>query len=118
MKRKSNKIENRKAFRAPTILRVDYHTSDSSYIEFAGNVSAGGLFIATGTPLKPGTYMVLEIQGPESKHPVRVKAKVMWNRTRLTSMDQKRGMGVQFEDIDESTKEKIKDIVKRLRSNH
>lgn len=118
MKQKSNKSEQRKGFRAPTILKVDYHTSDSSYIEFVGNVSAGGLFIATRNPLKPGTELTLEFLGPESKHPIRVKAEVIWNRTRLTSADQKRGMGVQFEDVDESTKEKIKGIAKRLQSNH
>ena len=101
--------------RISAVIRIDYHTTDSFFTDFADNISNGGMFIATTKPLKPGTRLSLEFLLPECDYPIHVKAKVAWSRS-VPSENQKQGIGVQFDDLSASTKDKINTIVKRLRS--
>lgn len=105
----------RKTPRTSTVIRINYHTVDSFFRDFADNISAGGMFIATPKPLKPGTQLSLEFLLPECDYPIQVKAKVVWNRS-VPSEGRQRGMGVQFESFSPSAKDKINTIVKQLRS--
>ena len=73
------------------------------------------MFIATPKPLKPGTQLSVEFLIPEYDYPIRVKAKVSWSRS-VPSEGQTRGMGVKFDSLSPSVKDKINTIVKRLRS--
>ncbi|MDL1958570.1 MAG: TIGR02266 family protein [Deltaproteobacteria bacterium] len=107
--------DRRKKSRMPIIIQIDYHAVDSFFRDFADNISAGGMFIATPKPLKPGTQLSLEFLLPGCNYPIRVKAEVMWNRDK-TSIDQWRGMGVKFDSLSPSVRDKINTIVKQLRS--
>jgi uncharacterized protein (TIGR02266 family) len=107
--------ERRKTSRTSTVIQVDYNTVDSLFREFADNISTGGMFITTPKPLKPGTRVSLEFLLPGCDYPIRVKAEVTWNRDKA-SIDQRRGMGVKFDSLSSSAKDKINTIVKRLRS--
>jgi uncharacterized protein (TIGR02266 family) len=107
--------ERRKTSRTSTVIQVDYNTVDSLFREFADNISTGGMFITTPKPLKPGTRVSLEFLLPGCDYPIRVKAEVTWNRDK-TFIDQRRGMGVKFDSLSPSAKDKINTIVKRLRS--
>lgn len=101
--------------RISTVIRVNYHTTDSFFTDFADNISNGGMFIATPKPLRPGTQLSLEFLLPECDYPIHVKAKVTWSRS-VPSEGQKRGMGVKFDNLSPSAKDKINTIVKRLKS--
>ena len=107
--------ERRKKSRMPIIIQINYHTVDSFFRDFAEDLSAEGMFIATPKPLEPGTPLSLEFLLPECNYPIRVKAEVMWNRDE-TSVEQRRGMGIKFENLSPDAKDKINTIVKRLRS--
>jgi type IV pilus assembly protein PilZ len=119
MKKGTSQGEHRKisriSTRTSTVIRVNYHTTDSFFTDFADNISDGGMFIATPKPLKPGTRLSLEFLLPECDYPIHVKAKVAWSRS-VPSEGQQRGMGVKFDDLSPSAKNKINTIVKRLRS--
>ena len=65
------------------------------YLEsVAGNLSLGGMFLATRYTFRPGTLLQLEfaIPGLEQAEPVRARAIVRWRRWWRNP----RGMGVQF----------------------
>jgi uncharacterized protein (TIGR02266 family) len=106
--------DRRKKSRMPIIIQIDYHAVDSFFREFADNISTGGMFIATPKPLKPGTQLSLEFLLPGCDYPIRVKAEVTWNRDKTS--DQRRGMGVKFDSLSPSAKDKINTVVKQLRS--
>ncbi len=105
----------RKTPRTSTVIRVDYHTVDSFFRDFADNISAGGMFIVTPKPLRPGTQLILEFMLPGYNYPIRVKAEVIWNRSK-SSVNQRRGMGVKFDNLSPNAKDKVNTIVKRLRA--
>jgi uncharacterized protein (TIGR02266 family) len=115
MKKGISHAGQRKTPRTSTVIQVDYHTADSFFRDFVDNVSTGGMFIATPKPLEPGTQLRLEFLLPGFNYPIRVKAEVMWNRDK-SSVNQRRGMGVKFENLSPNAKDKINTIVKRLRS--
>ena len=117
MKKGISHARQRKTTRTSTIIQVDYHTADSFFRDFVDNISTGGMFIATPKPLKPGTQLRLEFLLPGCDYPIRVKGEVTWSR-RLSagSEGQRRGMGVKFDHLSPSAKDKINNIVKRLRS--
>ena len=108
--------KHRKTPRTPIAIQVNYHAVDNFLRDFADDLSTGGMFIATQEPPEPGTQLILEFMLPRCNYPIRVKAKVMWSRTKLTSTDQIRGMGVKFIDLSASAEDKINAIVKKLRS--
>jgi len=108
--------KHRKTPRTPIAIQVNYHAVDNFLRDFADDLSTGGMFIATQEPAEPGTQLILEFMLPGYNYPIRVKAEVMWSRTKLTSTDQIRGMGVKFIDLSASAKDKINAIVKKLSS--
>ncbi|HID98014.1 MAG TPA: TIGR02266 family protein [Thermodesulfobacteriaceae bacterium] len=108
----------RAARRAPAVIQVDYRTVDRFFTDFAENLSTGGLFIATPRPLEPGTTLILEFLLPECHHPIRVKAEVMWNTSKLRRMKgQRRGMGLKFANLSQRDRKKIDVIVSKLKSS-
>ncbi len=107
--------KHRKTHRTPIAIQVNYHAVDNFLRNFVDDLSTGGMFIATQEPFEPGTQLILEFMLPGHNYPIRVKAEVMWNRTR-TSTNQIRGMGVKFIDLSASAEDKINAIVKKLSS--
>ena len=65
---------------------------------FTGNVSSGGLFIATDNPLEQGQHFVLQLQLPGAPEPIQIKCEVVWASTKREGIDQQTavGMGVKF----------------------
>ncbi len=107
--------ERRKKSRTPIVIQINYHTVDSFFRDFADNISAEGMFIATPKPLEPGTKLSLEFLLPGCNYPIRVKAEVTWNRN-IHDVGRSRGMGVKFDSLSPSVKDKINTIVRQLRS--
>jgi uncharacterized protein (TIGR02266 family) len=108
----------RKQARVGTVVKVTYRAAGRFCTNFAENISSGGMFIATSRPLPPGTTMTLEFFSPGSSQPLKAKARVVWVRTRLSAPGSKRGMGVQFMELDETEKARIKEIVDELKQKN
>jgi uncharacterized protein (TIGR02266 family) len=71
-----------------------------------GNLSEGGLFLRTSTPLERGARAVLRF-GLEQ--PVEAVARVVWSR--VEGQGGPPGMGLAFETVDEQAREAIRRLI-------
>jgi uncharacterized protein (TIGR02266 family) len=77
-----------------------------------GNLSEGGLFLRTSTPLETGTEATIRLESRGSEE-VSAQARVVWSRGDGTGHPP--GMGLQFEVIDEHGLAVIRQIVENER---
>ncbi len=108
--------DKRRQPRHPLILKVDYRDVNKFFTDFAENLSAGGMFIATRKPLPPGTSIIVEFMLPDTALKVKTRAEVVWARKNTSSPSKKRGMGIKFYDLSNEDKKKIDLLVSRLRT--
>ena len=107
-------LERRRAERADLVVRVDYQTVDEFFSEFARNINEGGLFVESETPHPLGTRVDLQFQLPGSDEPVQVSGTVV--RTSSGSGSEPPGMGIEFDDLDSQTRQRVDELVRRLRA--
>jgi len=104
----------RRASRLQHELPVAYRSVGSFLTDWATDISQGGMFINTRTPLPVGTEVKILIQLPTVESPVGLSGRV----TRVAQVDNPSsgvpGMGIQFTDIDPSKRQQLEDLVKRL----
>jgi uncharacterized protein (TIGR02266 family) len=110
-------VENRKHPRVPSRLRCWCEGENVTVYARVGNISEGGMFVCTSTPLIKGAAATLRF-GAES--PVETPATVMWvhsgNGGGLPT-----GMGLRFEGLDEGRVEAIRRLIEgeqRAQKNH
>lgn len=109
----SSKVERRRWERADLLVRVDYKTVDELFSEFARNINEGGLFVETDAPPALGTSVALEFQIPGSDEPIQVMGRVV--RVSDGSGKDGPGMGIEFENLDNQSRDLINDLVRQLR---
>jgi type IV pilus assembly protein PilZ len=107
------KPERRRYERADLLVRVDYKTVDELFSEFARNINEGGLFVETDAPPALGTSVALEFQIPGSDEPIQVMGRVV--RVSDGSGKDGPGMGIEFENLDNQSRDLINDLVRQLR---
>lgn len=112
----SQGVERRRWERTDLVVRVDYKTVDELFSEFARNINEGGLFVETESPPPLGTVVDLQFKLPGSSDPVQVSGSVV--RTAVGSADEPSGMGIAFGELDTETRQRINELVRRLRSSH
>jgi uncharacterized protein (TIGR02266 family) len=104
----------RRASRLQHELPVAYRSVGSFLTDWATDISQGGMFINTRTPLPVGTEVKILIQLPTVESPVGLSGRV----TRVAQFDNQSsavpGMGIQFTDIDPSKREQLEALVMRL----
>ena len=106
--------ERRRSERIELMVRVDYKTVDELFSEFARNINEGGLFVESDTPHPPGTRVDLQFKLPGGDEPVQVSGSVV--RTSPGSADEPPGMGIVFDDLDPQTRQRINEMVRRLKA--
>ena len=79
----------------------------------SGNVSAGGIFLITQEPYKPGTKLRIRFTLSDDPRPIETEGEVVWLRTRRESPERLPGMGVQFMKIANEDRERIRVFVNR-----
>ena len=104
--------ENKRAPRASTTRsRWRIAPSASFLTDWATNISQGGLFINTRTPLPVGTAVQILIQLPGASFPYQLSGRV----ARVTEFDNRAnlvpGMGLEFTDIDDAKRRDIEAFV-------
>ncbi len=80
------------------VVQVEYQRQLSFQTATASNMSVGGVFIQTATPLEAGEQMVLRFKLPGREAPVKVLGTVVWRNTDPNKRGGK-GMGIQFLDL-------------------
>jgi len=108
------RVDRRKHTRAQ--LRVTVTTTGASFTftEFSYDVSEGGVFVETNSPLAPGTSLELEFTLPEVSEPIKANGRSI----RAVTPDKAPkgrtpGMGIQFLGISPEDTGKIRDYIEK-----
>jgi uncharacterized protein (TIGR02266 family) len=96
-------------------LLVAYRTVDGFITDWAVNISRGGIFINTRTPLAVGSVVRLIVSLPDAAFPFDLTGKVIRVHEADSSGDQVAGMGLEFMDVDEDKRARLERFVERLR---
>ena len=107
-------LDRRKSQRTDLVVRVDYQTVDELFSDFARNINEGGIFVETATPHPLGTRVDLQFRLPGSDEPVRIKGTVV--RVSEDEGDEPPGVGIEFENLDGPTRQRINQLVRKLRA--
>jgi type IV pilus assembly protein PilZ len=85
------------------------------FADYAKNISKGGTFIRTSSPLDVGTELLFVLSVPGESASLPLRGEVMWkiSEARATE-DQPAGMGIRFAFADEGEREALEAFVGRL----
>lgn len=100
--------ENRKHARIPSRLRCWCEGENVTVYARVVNLSEGGLFLRTNTPLERGTRARLRLSATDVSE-VAAAAMVVW--TRSDDGEGPPGMGLQFEALEESAKTRLRALI-------
>lgn len=87
--------------RVPVAFQVTYSTAGAFLVAYTSNLSQGGVFLDTPTPLPVGTAVKLSFTTPSAPEPIVVDAVVAWVRETPTPEGHPAGMGLQFGQLDD-----------------
>jgi len=82
--------------RVQKTLALSYQDHTGFVKAYTGNLSQGGLFIRTKSPLERGEAFLLKLKLPGISDPLNIKCKVMWTRKQGEDSKRLAGMGVKF----------------------
>ena len=100
MLERANEFTTRKEKRVPKVLSLVFKDRQSFIRAYTGDISSGGLFIKTETPLSVGHQFLLKLQLPGVPNPMQIKCEVVWGRKRESSEPNKPpGMGIKFSEM-------------------
>ena len=106
-------VERRRTQRAPVTVRIEYSTVDALFSDFTRNINEGGVFIETDCPGEIDTVVHLRFRLPGTREALKVTGRVAWIEPGADGKPE--GMGVEFENLSASDRERINDLVARLR---
>lgn len=112
----SDDAKKRKFERLENELPVAYRSVDGFITDWVTNLSKGGLFINSRTPLPVGTSVRLIIQLPDTPFPFELTGRVVRVSEFDNPANEPPGMGVEFVDIDDEKRERIERFVEKLRA--
>jgi uncharacterized protein (TIGR02266 family) len=100
------RINKRNHHRKPYLKEVEFATEDRVYREFIQDISPGGLFIETGSPLTVGEEVRLILSLPNHERPIKIICEVV----RATQQ----GIGVKFKPSSPIIEEMIETLVEKM----
>lgn len=97
-------------------ILVAYRTVDGFMTDWAVNISKGGLFVNTRTPLEIGSEVKLIVSLPDGEFPFDLIGRVTWvSATREGGHPGAApGMGIEFLDVDSEKRSRLETFVKTL----
>lgn len=104
--------ENRQHERSTAIIKVNYQSQGALQMDYAQNISRGGLFLATESPFELGQGIELHLNTHGLKEPIAVPGIVRWIGERGTP--KVKGIGVQFTLEDPQVKSRIDHMVSAI----
>ena len=108
--------ELRQSPRAPVRLRVDYERMNSFFADYTSNLSKGGTFIKTTSPLEIGTICIFSFSLPALSEPLLLEGEVAWILPVEVAEARKEeaGMGVRFLFSERAAQREFEDLVERM----
>lgn len=104
---------NRHHERVALALAVEFRTAGAFLVAYSTNLSKGGIFVETETPLPVGTEIAMRIGVPGGP-PLEVQGVVAWVQAWSTE-DKPKGMGIRFAELDAAFGDAIDRIVESFR---
>lgn len=104
--------DQRQEQRMPIELKVEYKRLNTFLSDYTKNISTGGTFIKTKTPLEVGTQFVFKLYVPSIEAPVEILGIVKWISDR--DEGQGPGMGIEFRFDSDAQREGLRLMVERL----
>jgi uncharacterized protein (TIGR02266 family) len=100
--------------RVPVALEVRYASATAFLVAYTTNLSKGGVFLETPSPLPIGAEITLTISAPHAPEPMVVQGRVAWVRDYADAEGHPMGMGVQFGQLEDRYGAVIDHIVTRF----
>ena len=85
--------DHRRSARVPVALELEYRSAGAFLVAYTTNLSKGGIFIETSTPLPIGTVVAMQLHAPLTPA-CDVQGTVAWLRPESTGPGQPAGMGI------------------------
>lgn len=80
------------------MLQLQYRSAGHLLVNYCTNLSRGGVFVPSATPLPAGSRIQLELSVPGDPEPTRLDAEVRWVR-QIDAPEGPAGMGLAFADL-------------------
>ena len=102
-------IDRRREERVETTVRAEFQ---EEYWAYTKNLSNGGAFILTSSPLDLGEEILLKLHLPDGGAEIGVDCKVVWtNQYGRETQDLRRGMGVKFLNLQREAQKRIETYI-------
>ncbi len=98
-------------------MLVAYRTVDGFMTDWAVNISKGGLFVNTRTPLDVGAEVKLILQLPDGNASFDLMGRVNWVNPAGGEGNAAPGMGIEFLDVSAETRERLEAFVQKLNAS-
>jgi uncharacterized protein (TIGR02266 family) len=96
-------------------LLVDSPDSEAYLFDYSTNFSEGGIFLKTAKNMELGKLINFNFSLPDTAKVYHVKGKVVWKNTESGPIKELgRGVGIEFIDMENATREEIANFVKNL----
>lgn len=100
--------ERRRVRRVPVEIQIRYKTADGFFQDYIRNLSLGGIFIETKTPLPMNTKLKVEFRLPEMRAPITAFGLVVHTlRVGHTKKSCVSGMGIRFAELEPSSRQML-----------
>lgn len=107
------KIEKRRDPRTLIKIKIDYKSKGAYLYSYSKDLSEGGIFIQTKSPLKVGERIKLKFILPELLEKIETWGEVAWvNEAGTEGLTE--GMGVRFVDLDDRKAKLIEDVIRKI----
>lgn len=106
----------RKHPRVPLEMEVEYMNGEAMKKGVTNDISRGGLYIKSDSPLEEGKLTVVKFTLEKEKAPLELRAKVVWRNEGMEGkkMKKPRGMGLEFVEENEEKKRIVREFVRDL----
>ena len=109
---KTCSMDQRTEPRVQKVLSVVFKDPKAFATVYTYNVSPGGLFLKTATPLAKGTQFLLKLQLPGVTKPLQIQSEVVWSRDRnQAEAGHPPGMGVKFLTLSDADEAVLRDFL-------
>lgn len=98
--------------RVAAVIEVRYQRREDFVLEYARDISLGGLFVASEDPLAEGDRVEMHLMLPELAYPIRIAGSVL--RTVRSRTKGVSGMGIAFDEFDEHTRATLIGYLKEM----
>jgi uncharacterized protein (TIGR02266 family) len=92
--------------RIPLQVVIKIAGKSDTFASFCRNLSAGGMFLETATPMAKGTPLVIELTLPNSKRTLTLNCRTAWIK-QAKAPGEASGMGLRFEGLTDKETEEL-----------